>query len=223
MASTLRGLQGVLNVPHEILLIHDDKEEPALPFVKPIQAKDASMQILLNACLPGVAGAIRTGLERARGQYVLFLVADDQGPLAIINPMLDLMRRGYDVVSGTRYAGSGGVSGGGFWANAASAWGNRTFGLLASSQFSDATCGIKMFRKEILQGAPFNAGAGWAVVFELAVRAERQGLKVAEIPYVSYNRVEGGMSHFKIGPRMLGYGKIFLREAVNLRFRKTHA
>jgi glycosyltransferase involved in cell wall biosynthesis len=211
IAQTLGRLGECLAIPYEILLIHDDKDDPALPIIKSIQTKDPSIQVLLNKYRPGIPGAIRTGLGRSSGQYILFLVADDQGPIAIINPMFDLMEQGYDLVSGTRYAKGGSIQGGSFWARVISAWGNRLFCRLAHCQLSDPTCGIKMFRKDILPKVNLKADEDWAIAFELAVETQYHDLKVTELGFNSSNRMDGGESHFKIMRRVFKYGPIFLR------------
>jgi dolichol-phosphate mannosyltransferase len=212
----LRSLQERLTVSHEILLVHDDKDDPTLPVIKDAQKKDASIQILLNRHKPGVPGAIKTGLEKSSGIYILFLVADDQGPVAIVNPMLHLMDQGYDLVSGTRYAKGGGMSGASHLARLVSSWGNRLFCLLTSSKLSDLTSGIKMFRKEILKKMDLKTDADWTIAFELAVQAQYHNFKVTEIPYISYNRINGGKSHFRVLPRLLKYGKVFLWGMIRL-------
>jgi dolichol-phosphate mannosyltransferase len=207
---TLCALQGSLTVPREILLVHDDKDDPALRVINDVRSNDASIRVLLNSHKPGVPGAIKTGLEASSGKYILFLVADDQGPMAIINPMLDQMEKGYDLVSGTRYIKGGGMSGSSNLAKFASALGNRLFCLLTLSKLSDLTTGIKMFRKDILKRIDLKADADWTIAFELAVQAQVNHLKVTEIPYHSYNRTSGGKSHFKVMPRIFKYGKVFL-------------
>ncbi|MDE2028720.1 MAG: glycosyltransferase family 2 protein [Candidatus Omnitrophica bacterium] len=216
----LQGLQGISDIPHEILLVHDDKNDPTLPVIKGFQETSRCLQVLMNVHRPGVGGALRTGLEKARGGYLLFLVADDPGPLSIIRPMIELMNKGYDVVSGTRYSKGAHVSGGGVGARVMSAWGNRLFYWAASCKFSDATCGIKMFRRDILEKIKLNMEGGWTAAFELAIQSQRRGLKTAEIPYKSYNRLDGGPSHFKTVSRALQYGRIFLDGVRMLRFEK---
>jgi dolichol-phosphate mannosyltransferase len=210
IAQTLHSLQKCLSTPHEILLIHDDKNDPALSIIKNIQKNYSSIQLLLNRDKAGVSGAIKTGLEESSGKYILFLVADDQGPIVIINPMLNLMDQGYDLVSGTRYVKGGGISGGSFLAKSVSALGNRIFCLVTSSKLSDPTCGIKMFRKDILQKINLKSNADWIIAFELAIETQYYNFKVTELPLSSYNRIDGGGSHFKILPRIFKYGRIFL-------------
>ena len=154
ITKVLHKLHNTLTITHEVLLIHDDQDDPTIPIIKSIQKEYHSIQILLNAYKPGVPGALKTGLKKACGKNILLLVADDEGPVLIINPMLELIRKGYDLISATRYA-KGGVSvGGHLWGRLFSTYGNRLFCMLTSSQLSDTSCGIKMFRKEILQKIP---------------------------------------------------------------------
>ncbi len=210
IAQTLSLLKQNLAIPHEILLIYDDPNDPTIPIVKNIQKTYASIELFKNTFKSGIYGAIQTGLNKSTGTYILFLVADDSGPIVIINSMLKLMSHGYALVSGTRYTKGAGIGGGNYWAKFLSTWGNRIFRLLTGSRLTDLTCGIKMFRKDILKTIPLQFSKDWTIAFELAIQTQCYDFKVAEIPYISYNRVNGGHSHFKILPRIFHYTLTFL-------------
>ena len=51
---------------------------------------------------------------------------------------------------------------------------------------------------------------GWAVAFEMGIKAQLAGLKLGEVPIVSIDRLYGGKSTFKLGPWTAEYLRWFL-------------
>ena len=221
IAPVLNDLRATLIIPHEILLIFDDPNDITLPFINKIQNRDPTLRTIHNKLKRGASGALRTGLLESRGQYILFLVADDPSPIHLINQMINLMERGHDLVSTTRYDLGGINCGGTFPYRVLSSCGNRMFRFLSHSELSDATSGIKMFRKEILSKIDLISSAGWTIAFELAIKAQSCNFKVAEIPWRSDNPIKNKRSHFKLIPKIFNYGKIFIWGVVNLH-KKSH-
>ncbi len=198
-------------VPHETLLIHDDWNDPTLAVIKANEVAYPQIRTVHNTYKPGIPGAIQTGLDNARrGTYILFMVADDPSPVPLIEPMLKLLEQGYDLVSLSRYAKGGRAQKGPGLPRFLSKSANRLYSLLTGSKLSDMTCGIKMFRKSILNKIPLKPGKDWTFPFELAVLAQSSGFKTTELPFVSNDRADGGKSHFKTFPRTLIYGKTFV-------------
>ena len=51
---------------------------------------------------------------------------------------------------------------------------------------------------------------GWAVTFEMAIKAQLAGLVLGEVPIVSIDRLYGGKSTFVLGPWVSEYLRWFL-------------
>ena len=118
-----------------------------------------------------------------------------------IEDMLWLMGHGCDFVSCTRYAHGGRRLGGSFIGGVLSRTANRLLHMFCGSKLSDATTGIKMFRKSVFDAMHLEAKpVGWAVTFEMALKAQLGGLKLGEVPIISIDRLYGGQSSFKLGP-----------------------
>ncbi len=197
----LRILSAVVDVPHEVLVVHDTTEDDSIPVVEKAKEKYQEVRLVHNRLGTGVINAIRAGVEAAEGEYVLIFAADEVGPVLAIEDMLDLMREGCDLVSCTRYAHGGRRLGGSFIGGVLSRMANRLFGWLAGSVFSDCTTGIKMFRRDVFEKMNLEARPiGWAVAFEMAIKAQLVGLRLGEVPIISIDRLYGGRSTFKLGP-----------------------
>jgi hypothetical protein len=80
---------------------------------------------------------------------------------------------------------------------------------MAGCVLTDATTGIKMFRRELFQTFDLQAKVGWAVIFEMSIKAQARGLKLGEVPISSIDRLYGGQSTFKALPWVKEYLKWF--------------
>lgn len=214
----LKMLKAVVEVPYEILIVHDDAEDDSVAIVDTLRTDLPELRRIHNTLGAGVINAIRAGVECAKGEYVLLFAADEVGPVLAIEDMLALMEDGCDFVSCTRYAHSGRRLGGSLVGQILSRLANRLFRIIAGTRLTDCTTGIKMFRRDIfdrldLQSKPI----GWAVAFEMAMKAEHIGLRLGEVPIISIDRLYGGQSTFRPGQWCIEYSKWFLWGAFKLR------
>lgn len=194
-------LKAVVEVPHEILIVYDFPEDDSIPVVRAMQDDYANLHLVHNQKGRGVVNAIRAGVDAAVGDYVLIFAADEVGPLLAIEDMLALMREGCDLVSCSRYAHGGRRLGGSVIGGALSRIANRAFHRIAGCVLSDATTGIKLFRRSMFSALNLEARpVGWAVTFEIAMKAQFAGWKLGEVPVISIDRLYGGKSTFRLGP-----------------------
>jgi len=204
-------LRAMVDVPHEILIVHDTPDDDSIPVVLDMQNDHANLRLVHNQNGRGVVNAIRAGVEAAVGDYVLLFAADEVGPLLAIEDMLALMDEGCDLVSCSRYAHGGRRLGGSMIGGALSRLANRLFHRLAGCVLSDATTGIKLFRRPLFESLHLEAKpVGWAVTFEMAIKAQLAGWRLGEVPIISIDRLYGGKSTFRLGPWTGEYLRWFL-------------
>lgn len=207
----LKVLNAVVEVPHEVLVVYDHPDDDSIRVVEAMQGDHPHARAIRNALGPGVVNAIRAGVNAAVGEYVLIFAADEVGPVLAIEDMLELMNQGCDFVSCTRYAHGGRRLGGSFVGGALSRLANRLFHLLSGSVLTDSTTGIKMFRRSVFPTLNLEARPiGWAVTFEMAIKAQLAGLVLGEVPIISIDRLFGGKSTFRPGPWVAEYLRWFL-------------
>jgi dolichol-phosphate mannosyltransferase len=194
-------LRAMVEVPHEILIVHDTPDDDSIPVAQDMQNDHTNLRLVHNQYGRGVVNAIRAGVEAAVGDYVLLFAADEVGPLLAIEEMLALMEEGCDLVSCSRYAHGGRRLGGSVIGGALSRLANRLFHRLAGCVLSDATTGIKLFRRSLFHSLHLEARpVGWAVTFEMAMKAQLAGWQLGEVPIISIDRLYGGKSTFRLGP-----------------------
>jgi dolichol-phosphate mannosyltransferase len=207
----LKILRAVVDVPHEVLVVYDSASDDSVNVVNEVREIYPELRGIQNTLGIGVVNAIRSGVASSQGDVILIFAADEVGPVLAIEDMIALIRDGCDFVSCTRYAHGGRRLGGSLIGAFLSYTANWLFHQVAASPFTDATTGIKMFRKEIFPSLNLESRpVGWTVAFEMAIKAQHAGLRLGEVPIVSIDRLYGGESTFRLGPWIVEYSRWFL-------------
>ncbi len=215
----LKILRATVEVPHEVLVVYDDPDDTSQVVVDSLRETYVGLRGVLNQRGRGVINAIKAGVESSRGDYVLILAADEVGPLLAIENMLELAEAGCEFVSCTRYAHGGRRLGGAISGRVLSRAANWAFRYLAGCVMTDATTGIKMIRRDWFDQLELEARpVGWAVAFEMAIKAQAAGLRIGEVPIISIDRLYGGESTFKLSSWTLEYLRWFVWGVRRLRF-----
>ncbi len=204
-------LKAMVEVSHELLIVYDFPDDDSIPVIRSMQKDWTNLRLVHNQRGSGVVNAIEAGVDAAVGDYVLLFAADEVGPLLAIEDMLALMQEGCDMVSCSRYAHGGRRLGGSIIGGVFSRFANRLFHGLAGCVMSDATTGIKLFRRSLFPDLQLEANpVGWAVTFEMAMKAQLAGWKLGEVPVISIDRLYGGKSTFRLGPWTWEYLRWFI-------------
>lgn len=207
----LKILKSVLEIPHEILVIFDNDQDPGIKVVKEFCIKNDDVKIVMNNLGRGVANALRAGVSNAAGEYILIFAADEVGPVLAIDDMLALADSGCTFISCTRYAHGGRRLGGSTIGHILSYVANILLKWCSSITLTDSTTGIKMFRRnDFNKLANDTHSIGWSVAFEMAVNAQILQMKLGEVPIISIDRLFGGKSSFKLIPWIIGYMRYFV-------------
>jgi glycosyltransferase involved in cell wall biosynthesis len=206
----LKILRAVLEVPYELLVIVDSPDDDSIPVMEAIRRDNPRVRLIENRIGRGVVNALRAGVDEARGEYVLIFAADEVGPVLTIEDMLALMDGGCDFVSCTRYAYGGRRLGGSFIGGILSRMANWMMHRLAGCVMTDASTGIKMFRRDVFYRLDLESRpVGWVCTFEMAIKAQLLALRIGEVPIISIDRLYGGKSTFRLGPWAREYFRWF--------------
>lgn len=206
----LKILNAAIDERHEILVIYDSTEDDTIPVVRSVEKVFHNVRLVHNEMGRGVVNAVRAGVKASRGEYILIFAADEIGPVLAIEDMIELLDNGCDLVSCTRYAHGGRRLGGSFIGGFLSRFANKLLCVLSGSVLTDATTGIKMFKRKCFDEIPLKSRpVGWAFIFELAVKAQAKGFKLGEVPIISIDRLYGGKSTFLLGPWVKEYMRWF--------------
>ena len=155
---------------------------------------------------------------------VVELDADLSHDPAVLPTMLDLARRGIDVVIGSRYIPGGSVVGWPRRRTWLSRWGNRYAAIALGLAINDATAGYRVYRAETLRRIDLGAirAEGYGFQIEMTYRAVAAGCSIVEVPITFRDRVAGAskMSGNIVREAFLLVTWWAIRDAVTLRRRR---
>jgi len=98
----------------------------------------------------------------------------------------------YDIVSGTRYAGDGGVFGWDFKRKLISRGANFLSQVLLRPDASDLTGSFRLYKKDVLERCIASCvSKGYVFQMEMLVRARQHGYTIAEVPITFVDRIYG--------------------------------
>ena len=161
----------------------------------------------------GRGEAFRIAAEIARGDILVFLSPDGNENPSDAAKLKEIIGQGYDMAIASRFLPQS-KNEDFDKAFPLRAWGNRAFTFLADLFFggklSDAINGFRAIRKDKFKELKINA-EGFAVEYQMSIRAMKLRHKVKEIPTIEGKRI-GGVSTAKTFPTGLKLIKVFLRE-----------
>ncbi|MEM6533793.1 MAG: glycosyltransferase family 2 protein [Myxococcota bacterium] len=195
----LRGLYEVLEpYEHEIHICYDFEEDTTLTAIESMaENKPPTLVLTKNDLGKGVAFALQAGFDAAKGDAVVVTMADLSDPPDRIPYMVEKIRSGADVVSGSRYMKGGSQDGG----PALKSFLSRAAGLslyyVAGLGTHDATNNFRAYSRRFLDTITVESVSGFEVALELTVKAHLKGFVVDEIPSHWKDR-SAGESRFQL-------------------------
>ncbi|MCK9913229.1 MULTISPECIES: glycosyltransferase family 2 protein [Microbacterium] len=130
----------------------------------------------------GYGAALIGGIESARGRYVVMGDADDSYDFTNLDPFLERLRAGDDLVMGNRFRG--GIEAGAmpplhkYLGNPVLTWIGR---VLFRSPIRDFHCGLRGFNRQSMLAAELHT-TGMEFASEMVVKASLSGMQVSEVP-----------------------------------------
>lgn len=212
--ATLTALATGAPGPHEILVVHDEADDPTLPVVADLRRAHPQIRAVHNTLGRGPAWALRAGFQAARAEAVLVTMADASDEVADIARMLARLEAGDDVVAASRYMPGGQQLGGPPLKNFLSRAAGRSLHALIGLPTHDPTSSFKLYRRRMLERLTLESDAGFELALEITVKAFLAGYRIGEVPTVWRDRVEG-TSNFKLArwlPRYLRWYGLALRK-----------
>jgi len=180
------------NICGEVVVVDNGSTDSSVE-----KAKSEGAQVIFEKNR-GYGSALRAGIESAHGKYIVMGDADDTYDFLEIDKFVGLLRRGYDLVMGSRFKGK--------ILRGAMSWSHRYIGnpvlsgmlnLFFHGRISDAHCGLRAFSKEAYQRLNLRT-TGMEFASEMVIHALKKNLKIGEIPITYYSRKgESKLSSFR--------------------------
>ena len=130
----------------------------------------------------GYGAALIAGIAAARGRYVIMGDSDDSYDFTGLDPFVEKLREGFDLVMGNRFRG--GIKPGAmpplhrYLGNPVLSTIGRVF---FGSPVRDFHCGLRGFNRQAMLGLDLRA-PGMEFASEMVVKATVQGLRITEVP-----------------------------------------
>mmetsp|Transcript_6053 Transcript_6053/g.5976 ORF Transcript_6053/g.5976 Transcript_6053/m.5976 type:complete len:240 (-) Transcript_6053:172-891(-) len=151
------------------------------------------IQLRARAGKLGLGTAYVHGLQFVTGNYVIIMDADfSHHPEAIPKFIAKQKEQDYDIVTGTRYAGDGGVFGWDLKRKLVSRGANFLAATVLRPGVSDLTGSFRLYKKQVLAKViDETKSKGYVFQMEMMVRAKALGYSVGEVPINFVDRLYG--------------------------------
>lgn len=180
---------------YEVIIIDDGSPDGTLQAAEQLQKIYGESKIVLRPREKklGLGTAYIHGIKHAAGNFVIIMDADLSHHPQHIPEFIKLQQsNNYDVVSGTRYMGDGGVHGWDFKRKLVSRGANFLTQLLLRPAVSDLTGSFRLYKKEVLEKLVQSCiSKGYVFQMEMIIRARQFNHTIGEVPIAFVDRVYG--------------------------------
>ena len=163
-------------VDGEVLIADNGSTDGSQDIAKRLGAR------VVDVPVKGYGAALIAGIDDARGKFVIMGDSDDSYDFSNLDPFVDALRAGSDLVMGNRFAG-------GIAKNAMPPLhrylGNPVLSTVGRvfyrTPVKDFHCGLRGFSRDAIQGLHLDT-PGMEFASEMVIKATLTGLKITEVP-----------------------------------------
>ncbi|MBA3046935.1 glycosyltransferase family 2 protein [Patescibacteria group bacterium] len=172
---------------YEIIIVNDGSIDETEKIAKKLAAEINNLKLINNKINKGKGAAVRQGLLEAKGEYRLFIDADNATPINHLEKAWPKFKQGHDIIIGSRSPkdahGACQAVSQSWWKRLLGTCGNLIIRKLAIKNIWDTQCGFKIFtRKAVENIIPKTTVNRWAVDAEILAIAQLLNYKIAIIP-----------------------------------------
>ncbi|TMW64478.1 hypothetical protein Poli38472_011358 [Pythium oligandrum] len=183
------------SLEYEIVIVEDSSPDGTLQVAQELQkiyGKD-HIVILPRQGKLGLGSAYRDGLKLATGDFVILMDADLSHHPKFIPEFIKVQAtKNYDIVTGTRYIGDGGVFGWDLRRKLTSRVANYLATVLLNPHCSDLTGSFRLYKRDVIEDIMNSIqGLGYVFQMEILVRARLKQYTIAEVPITFVDRIYG--------------------------------
>jgi dolichyl-phosphate beta-glucosyltransferase len=195
LPETLTSVESYLkSYPHEyeVIVVDDGSTDNTKAAGEAFSKRIANLRVLRFETNGGKGHAVKYGMLAAKGDYAIFMDADNSTPLGEIEKLMPFAQD-YEVVIGSRHLKTSNVVIKQPWYRIIiSRLGNLLIQSLLIRGVRDTQCGFKLFKKPSLQ-AIYERQRIMGFGFDMEILAIAQkvlGLRIKEVPVSWYNSPE---------------------------------
>lgn len=181
--------------PYEIIIIDDGSPDGTLEAAQQLQKIYGEDKIVLKPREKklGLGTAYIHGIKHSSGNFIIIMDADLSHHPKNIKEFIEKQEAyNYDIVTGTRYIGTGGVYGWDFKRKLISRGANLLTQILLRPGVSDLTGSFRLYKKEVLETLIKSCvSKGYVFQMEMIIRARQRNYTIGEVPITFVDRVYG--------------------------------
>ncbi len=167
----------------EIIICEDGSTDGSAKAARAIAAENPGVRAIISEKRLGRGLSLSRAIRGAKGDIVIYMDADLATGLAHLPELVRAIEAGAGIATGSRMLPGSIVEGRSALREISSRGYNLLIRILFGSRIHDHQCGFKAFRKSgVLPLLEEVRDRHWFWDTELLVRAQRKGMRVAEIP-----------------------------------------
>jgi dolichol-phosphate mannosyltransferase len=195
------------NIPHEIVVVDDGSKDSTWKLLVDLKQRLPELAPVKNEGLHGFGRAIICGLDHARGDAMVIMMADESDDCRDVVRYWNELNKGWDCVFGSRFSKGGGV----IDYPKVKLFINRLANLFLKTLFAirlnDTTNAFKAYRREAVDGCRPLISPHFNLTVELPLKAIVRGFSWTVIPITWRNRRVG---EAKLKIREMGSRYLFI-------------
>jgi dolichol-phosphate mannosyltransferase len=197
----LRGIN------HEIVVVDDGSTDGTWDALERAFLRVPSLRPVRNSGEHGYGRAVTLGLEQARGDAMVVMMADESDDCRDVVRYWEALNEGWDAVFGSRFIRGGGVVDYPFHKLLLNRIANLFLRVIFNVPFNDFTNAFKAYRRKVIEGCQPFLSPHFNLTIEIPLKAIVRGYSWTAIPITWRNR-RSGLSKLRI--REMGSRYLFI-------------
>ena len=178
-------------VPHEVVVVDDGSTDRTWELLSNLQPKMPELVAAKNQGLHGFGRAVVCGLDKAKGDAVVIMMADESDDCRDVVRYWQELNQGWDCVFGSRFMKGGGVIDYPKVKLLVNRMANFFLRIVFAVRLNDTTNAFKAYRREVIDGCRPLISPHFNLTVELPLKAIVRGFSWHVIPITWRNRRTG--------------------------------
>jgi dolichol-phosphate mannosyltransferase len=191
IVKTINDLNDLYGSSVDVIVVVDCEEDTTIQHFNSIFELPKTFNIVVQTYGAGPANAIRFGIDQAKTECVVVMMADGSDDVRAIQELSNLVSRGVAVACASRYMSGGQQIGGPRFKKFLSRSAGRITYSLAGVGTHDPTNSFKAYSRNMLLQVGIESRSGFEIGIELVSKAHRLRLPIAEVPTIWLDRTKG--------------------------------